>query len=67
MQNKGFVKFFAILLTVVCLFYISFSVVTNHFESKYEEMAATDQQAADRYMDSLLNNKVYCGIWTLKE
>ena len=53
MQNKGFVKFFAILLTVVCLFYISFSLVTNHFESKYEEMAATDQQAADRYMDSL--------------
>ncbi len=67
MQNKGFVKFFAILLTVVCLFYISFSVVTSHFESKYEEMAATDRQAADRYMDSLLNNKVYCGIWTLKE
>ena len=67
MQNKGFVKFFAILLTVVCLFYISFSMVTNHYESKYEEMAATDQQAADRYMDSLLNNKVYCGIWTLKE
>ena len=67
MQNKGFVKFFAVLLTLVCVFYMSFSVVTSHYEDKYREMAATDQQAADRYMDSLLNNKVYCGIWTLKE
>ena len=67
MQNKGFVKFFAVLLTLVCIFYMSFSVVTSHYEDKYQQMAATDKQAADRYMDSLLNNKVYCGIWTLKE
>ena len=68
MQNKGFVKFFALLLTLVCLFYLSFSVVTSHFESKYEEMVATEgQDAADRYMDSLQNNKVYLGIWTLKD
>ena len=25
MQNKGFVKVFAILLTLVCVFYLSFS------------------------------------------
>ena len=68
MQNKGLVKFFAVLLTLVCLFYLSFSVVTSHFESKYEEMVATEgQDAADRYMDSLQNNKVYLGIWTLKD
>ena len=68
MQNKGFVKFFALLLTLVCLFYLSFSVVTSHFESKYENMVATEgQEAADRYMDSLQNNKVYLGIWTLKD
>ena len=68
MQNKGFVKVFAVLLTLVCLFYLSFSVVTNHFESKAEKLAQTEgQAAADRYMDSLLNNKVYCNVWTLKE
>ncbi len=68
MQNKGFVKFFALLLTLVCLFYLSFTVVTSHFESKIEEKAlAEGQDAADRYMDSLLNNKVYCNVWTLKE
>ena len=27
MQNKGFVKVFAVLLTLVCLFYLSFSFV----------------------------------------
>ena len=68
MQNKGFVKVFAVLLTLVCVFYLSFSVVTSHFESKAETIAQTEGQiAADRYLDSLLNNKVYCNVWTLKE
>jgi SecD/SecF fusion protein len=38
MQNKGFVKFFAVLLTLVCLFYISFSFVTSHYISKAKEI-----------------------------
>ena len=43
-------------------------MVTNHFESKAEEIAQTDgQEAADRYLDSLYNHKVYCNVWTLKE
>ena len=68
MQNKGCVKVFAVLLTLVCLFYLSFSVVTNHFENKAAALAETEGQvAADRYLDSLLNNKVYCNVWTLKE
>ena len=68
MQNKGFVKVFAVMLTLVCLFYLSFSVVTSHFESKAEAIAQTEgQAAADHYLDSLLNNKVYCNVWTLKE
>ncbi|MBP5394071.1 MAG: protein translocase subunit SecDF [Bacteroidaceae bacterium] len=68
MQNKGFVKVFAILLTLVCLFYLSFSVVTNHYENKVEALAQTEgQDAADRYLDTLLTNKVYLNVWTLKE
>ena len=31
MQNKGFVKFIAVLLTLICLFYFSFSFVTNKY------------------------------------
>ncbi|MBO7120471.1 MAG: protein translocase subunit SecDF [Bacteroidaceae bacterium] len=68
MQTKGFVKVFAVLLTLVCLFYLSFSVVANHFEGKAQKLAETEgQAAADHYLDSLLNNKVYCNVWTLKE
>ncbi len=68
MQNKGFVKVFALLLTLVCIFYLSFSVVTSHYEGKVEEIAqAEGQEAADNYLDSLLNNKVYLNAWTLKE
>ena len=68
MQNKGFVKVFALLLTLVCIFYLSFSVVTNHYENKADAIAQTEgQDVADRYLDSLLNNKVYFDVWTLKE
>ncbi len=37
MQNKGFVRVFAILLTLVCVFYLSFSFVTRHYTSKAKE------------------------------
>ena len=40
MQNKGFVKVFAVLLTLVCVFYLSFSFVTRH----YMKLAAQDPQ-----------------------
>ena len=32
MQNKGIVKFIAVLLILVCCFYLSFSFVTRHYE-----------------------------------
>ena len=68
MQNKGFVKVFAVLLALVCIFYLSFSFVTNHFESKAKEIAAVEGEAAGQhYLDSLANEPVYFGVWTLKE
>ena len=45
MQNKGFVKVFAVLLTLVCLFYLSFSFVTQNEEEKVEKWA-TEQTAS---------------------
>ena len=36
MQNKGFVKVFAVLLTLVCVFYLSFSFVTRHYTRSEE-------------------------------
>ena len=63
MQNKGFVKFFAFALTLVCLFYLSFSFVTRHHMSK----AAEDPKGETHYLDSIMNEKVYLGAYTLKQ
>ena len=40
MQNKGFISTIAVLLILICGFYISFSFVTSHYEKKAEEYAA---------------------------
>jgi len=67
MLNKGFVKLISVLLTLVCLFYISFSVVTNYYVGKAEEYGAGDQVKTSMYLDSLANKKVWLGYYTLKE
>ena len=67
MQNKGFVKVFAILLTLVCLFYLSFSFVTRHYNSKAKAIANGNEKVEKDYLDSLSNEKVYFGNWTLKD
>ena len=64
MQNKGIVKFIAVLLILVCCFYLSFSFVTRHYESK---AAAMGEKAGAEYLDSINNEKVYMGIYSLKQ
>ena len=66
MQNKGFVKVFAVLLTLVCMFYLSFSFVTRHYNSKAAEYAGGDPVKESSYLDSLSTQKVWLG-YTLKE
>ncbi len=66
MQNKGFVKVFAVLLTLVCLFYLSFSFVTNRYNKKAAEYAGGDAVKENLYLDSLSTEKVWLG-YTLKE
>ena len=66
MQNKGFVKVFAVLLTLVCMFYLSFSFVTRHYNSKAAELAGGDPVKESSYLDSLSTQKVWLG-YTLKE
>ena len=67
MQNKGFVKVFALLLTLVCLFYLSFSFVTRHYTNKAREIAKGDPLAEQNYLDSLANEKVWLWNWSLKD
>lgn len=66
MQNKGFVKVFSVLLTLVCLFYLSFSFVTRYYSSKAVEYAAGDPTKESQFIDSLSTQKVWLG-YTLKQ
>ena len=66
MQNKGFVKVIAVLLTLICLFYLSFSAVTSHYEKKAAELTAQGKDGS-AYLDSMRNEKVYLNWKTLKE
>ena len=63
MQNKGFVKTIAILLTVVCAFYLSFTFVTRHHEKQAAQYAGGESV----YIDSIMNKKVYLGVYTFKQ
>lgn len=61
MQNKGFVRVFAILLTLVCAYYLSFSLVNNSVERKMEKLANGDPARLAYLLDSMETEKVYFG------
>ncbi|RRA93292.1 protein translocase subunit SecDF [Paenimyroides viscosum] len=61
MQNKGLVKFIAIVFALVSIYQLSFTFVTNHYESKAKEFANGDLAKEARYLDSISNEKVYLG------
>ena len=63
MQNKGFVKVFAIALTLVCLFYLSFTFKTSSIEKK----AAQSPIGEQAYLDSIMNEKVWLGLYSYKD
>lgn len=66
MQNKGLVRLFAIALSLVCIFYLSFSVVTNHYNKMAKEYAKGDKMKEYNYLDSIGSEKVWLN-YTLKE
>ncbi len=66
MQNKGLVRFMAVCLALVCAFYLSFSLVTSHYDKKAKEYAAGDDAKEYLYLDSIAAKKVWFG-YTLKE
>lgn len=66
MINKGFATLIATCLFLACAFYLSFSVVTNHYENAAVEYAQGDAQRYNDYLDSMSTEKVWLG-YTLKE
>ena len=66
MQNKGLVRILAVCLALVCAFYLSFSLVTSHYDKAAKEYAAGDAAKEYQYLDSIAAKKVWFG-YTLKE
>ena len=68
MQNKGFVKVFALLLTLVCVFYLSFSFATSYQAKKIEEVrVAQGEDAAEHYEDSISKNPVWLWAYSYRD
>jgi SecD/SecF fusion protein len=59
MQNKGIIKFAAIVLTLLCLYALSFTFVTNKVENDAKAYANGDSIKEKRYLDSISNQPVY--------
>jgi SecD/SecF fusion protein len=59
MQSKGAVKLFAILLALVCIYQLSFSLITRSVESDAKEFAKGDEQKLKSYLDSIATKGVY--------
>ena len=80
MQTKGFIRVLTYALILICLFYLSFTVVSNHYQNKAEQkaLAAAGIKSADtsnekyktalnEYLDSLANEKVFLGYYTFQQ
>lgn len=59
MQNKGAIKFLAIMLALACLYQLSFTFVTRSVESKAHALAGGDASREMVYLDSLKSATVY--------
>ena len=59
MQGKGVVKFFAILLAIVCLYQLSFTWVTHKVEDNAQVYAKGDTTKVKAYLDSMSTQPVY--------
>lgn len=59
MQNKGLVKFFAILIALVSIYQLSFTFVANNVKKNAKAFAGDDIQKEAFYLDSISKETVY--------
>ncbi|OYU83642.1 MAG: protein translocase subunit SecDF [Flavobacterium sp. BFFFF2] len=59
MQNKGLVKFFAILFALVCVYQLSFTFVANNVKKDAKTFANGDAQKEQKYLDSIGKVEVF--------
>ena len=67
MQNRGLVKFFAILFALVSIYQLSFTFVADSVESNAKTFAAGNSDKEVRYLDSIGKEKVFLGLFTYDE
>lgn len=61
MQNKGLIKFFAIIFALVCIYQLSFTFVANKYSNLAKEYAKGDFKKELKYLDSIGKEKVF--LW----
>lgn len=66
MRNKGAIKFIAIALALVCIYQLSFTLVTKQVEKKAKAYAKGDSKKEFHYLDSLSTESVYNFLWVRK-
>lgn len=59
MKAKGMIRFFVIAFALVCLYQLSFTLVTSRVEKKAAAYAQGDPVAERRYLDSIADVEVY--------
>jgi len=64
MRNKGFVVFLAILIALLCVYYLSFTFIAQDIQKQATEQARDENGNVDvvekqRYLDSIWNEPVY--------
>ncbi len=59
MQNRGLVKFFAILFALVCIYQLSFTFVSHNVENDAKAFANGDSDKELKYLDSIGKVKVF--------
>ncbi|PTT08634.1 protein translocase subunit SecDF, partial [Flavobacterium sp. HMWF030] len=59
MQNKGLIKFFAILFALVSIYQLSFTFVANSVKSEAKAFAGDNPDKELKYLDSIGKEKVF--------
>lgn len=67
MQNKGLVKFFAILFALVSIYQLSFTFVANKVKEDAKNFAGGNPQKEIKYLDSIGKEKVFLDFFTYNE
>lgn len=67
MQNKGLVKFFAILFALVSIYSLSFTFVANKVKEDAKNFAKGDPAKEIKYLDSIGKEKVFLDFFTYNE